>query len=81
LSESPRRGQRTASRIDPLGIRKSQRTMYLTGDGRWTFDPEKHQKRQAGQRHLIMIGKEGKPSEANHGNVLPDDTRGEKLER
>ena len=75
-------GIRTASRIDPLNIRKSQRRMYLTADGRWTFDPEKAAKKKdsRGKVEPTLIGKEGKPSEANHGNVLPDLTHTEKDE-
>ena len=75
-------GERTASRLDPLGIRKSQRTMYLTPDGRWTFDPEKAAKKRDKQGAFapVMVGKEGKPSEANHGNILPDITHKEKDE-
>jgi CRISPR-associated protein Csb1 len=75
-------GVRTSSRLDPLGIRKSQRTMYLTQDGRWTFDPAKAAKKKdsKGQQLPILIGKEGKPSEANHSNVVPDLTHEEKGE-
>jgi CRISPR-associated protein Csb1 len=75
-------GTRTASRIDPLGIRKSQRTMYLTPDGRWTFDPEKaaRKKNSKGEMAPALVGKEGRPSDANHGNVLPDITHEEQDE-
>ncbi len=73
-------GRRTSSRVDPLGIRKSQRTMYLTEDGRWTFDAAKAARKKNAPDQPVLVGKEGKPSEANHGNVTPDMTREEKGE-
>jgi CRISPR-associated protein Csb1 len=61
-------GKRPSSRIDPLGIEKEAATIYSTLDGRWTLDSEKAA-REKGKPKLY--GKEGKPSEINHGNVTP----------
>jgi CRISPR-associated protein Csb1 len=62
-------GVRPASRIDPLGIQKNAAVLYVTKDGQgWTLD-EKQAKQEKGKP--VRVGKEGKPSEINHGNVLP----------
>lgn len=61
-------GVRPSSRIDPLGIQLNAGPLYETADGDWTLDP-------AGARQdrnkAVKVGKDGKPSEANHGNVTP----------
>jgi CRISPR-associated protein Csb1 len=51
-------GQRTGSRVDPLGIRSGVR-VYKTGDGDWTLEPP-------GKN-----AKELRPSEINHSNIAP----------
>lgn len=60
-------GRRTSSRIDPLGIQVNAGVLYKTTGG-WTLDPEQALK-EKGQP--VKLGKDGKPSEANHGNVTP----------
>lgn len=70
-------GSRTASRIDPLNIQKDAAVIYeADGDERWTTDVELAKKDDQG--NPIKFGKEGKPSEVNHGNVTPsiDDIAG-----
>jgi CRISPR-associated protein Csb1 len=64
-------GSKTASRIDPLNILKKAADIYVAADDneRWTTDPEKAKKNDDGE--LSKFGKEGKPSEVNHGNVTP----------
>lgn len=55
-------GEKSSSRIDPLGIVLNAGPLFSDGKtGGWTLDAK------AGKK----IGKEGKPSEANHGNVTP----------
>ena len=63
-------GSKTASRIDPLNILKKAADIYVAADDneRWTTDIEKA-KREKGEP--VKFGKEGKPSEVNHGNVTP----------
>lgn len=65
-------GSRTASRIDPLNILKKAADIYVAADDdeRWTTDIEKAQK-DGKTGEAIKFGKEGKPSEVNHGNVTP----------
>lgn len=63
-------GSKTASRIDPLNILKKAADIYeADGDERWTTDLEKAKRNANGE--AIKFGKEGKPSEVNHGNVTP----------
>jgi CRISPR-associated protein Csb1 len=71
------RGSKTESRIDPLNILKKAADIYeAEGDERWTADIAKAKKNDKGEP--IKFGKEGKPSEVNHGNVTPsiDDVAG-----
>lgn len=69
-------GSKTTSRIDPLNILKKAADVYeAVGDERWTTLPEKARKNDKGEP--IKFGKDGKPSEINHGNVTPSiDTMG-----
>jgi CRISPR-associated protein Csb1 len=63
-------GSKTESRIDPLNILKKAADIYeAEGDERWTTDIKKAKKNDKGEP--IKFGKEGKPSEINHGNVMP----------
>jgi CRISPR-associated protein Csb1 len=63
-------GSKTESRIDPLNILKKAADIYeAIGDERWTTDIEKAKKNEKGEP--IKFGKEGKPSEVNHGNIAP----------
>ncbi|MFO0936995.1 MAG: type I-U CRISPR-associated RAMP protein Csb1/Cas7u [Gemmataceae bacterium] len=61
------RGVKTSSRIDPLNIRVKSGKLYQSKDG-WTLDEKKATKEK---NKPVLLGKEGKPSEANHGNVPP----------
>jgi len=61
-------GVKPASRLDPLGIQLAAGPLYETKDGGWTLD-EKAAAMEKGKAK--KLGKEGKPSEANHGNVTP----------
>jgi CRISPR-associated protein Csb1 len=63
-------GSKTESRIDPLNIQKKAADIYVAIDekDRWTTDASKA-KRENGEP--VKFGKEGKPSEVNHGNVMP----------
>ena len=62
-------GVKTSSRIDPLGILLKAGPLYARSDGTgWTLD-ESHAKKEKGKP--VTLGKDGRPSEANHGNVTP----------
>ncbi|MGQ9898528.1 MAG: type I-U CRISPR-associated protein Cas7 [Acidobacteriota bacterium] len=76
-------GAKTSSRIDPLGIQLKAATLYRTRPTEplgWTLDPAKALTEKG---KPILLGKDGKPSEANHGNVTPTiserDNQGEYL--
>ena len=70
---SVQQGRKSSSRLDQAQIMKESAVLYERSqpgdtDLRWTSDPslavrEKNQPKK--------LGKEGKPSEANHGNVTP----------
>ncbi len=62
------KGTKTSSRVDPLGIQLKAGPIYEAKDGGWTLDPE--QARQLKGKPIVK-GKDGRPSEANHGNVTP----------
>lgn len=61
-------GLKTGSRIDPLNIRVNSGVLYEAKGGGWTLDEKEavHEKKKPKK-----LGKDGKPSEANHGNVTP----------
>jgi CRISPR-associated protein Csb1 len=61
-------GVKTSSRIDPLGIQLKAGPLYQAKSGGWTLD-ESEAKQEKSKR--LILGKDGKPSEANHGNVTP----------
>lgn len=61
-------GTKTSSRIDPLNIRVNAGVLYQGKEGGWTLD-EKDAAKDKGK--ALKLGKDGKPSEANHGNVTP----------
>jgi CRISPR-associated protein Csb1 len=67
-------GVTTGSRIDPLNIRATSGILYEAEGGGWTLDEKAAAKAKEGKEKgkAIKLGKEGKPSEANHGNVTPD---------
>lgn len=61
-------GVKTSSRIDPLAIQLKAGPLYEATDGGWTLDPNEAKREKKNPK---LLGKEGKPSEANHGNVTP----------
>jgi CRISPR-associated protein Csb1 len=61
-------GKRTSSRIDPAQIMLSAGPLYKAAGGAWTLDENEAVKEK---RVPVKLGKDGKPSEANHGNVTP----------
>ena len=77
-------GVRTASRIDPLGIERTAATIYRRKDGDWAakIQGSNGQEQWIGAESdddieqtktgaLKKFGKEGKPSDINHGNIIP----------
>lgn len=71
-------GSKTESRIDPLNILKKAADIYIAADDneRWTTDIAKAKKYERDDKDHkkgdpVKFGKEGKPSEVNHGNVTP----------
>ncbi|HEY0180041.1 MAG TPA: type I-U CRISPR-associated RAMP protein Csb1/Cas7u, partial [Dokdonella sp.] len=61
-------GKKTASRIDPAQIRLGAGPVYERAGGGWTLDEAEAAKEKG---KPIKAGKDGKPSEVNHGNVTP----------
>jgi CRISPR-associated protein Csb1 len=68
-------GVKTSSRIDPAQILKSAGPLYRAkeGDITWTLEEGEAAKDKKGP---LKMGKDGKPSEANHSNVPPSITEG-----
>jgi len=65
-------GVKTSSRIDPLNIRVNSGVLYAAKEG-WTLDEKEALKEKGKPKKL---GSDGKPSEANHGNVTPSFDKG-----
>jgi CRISPR-associated protein Csb1 len=63
-----RDGVKPSSRIDPLGIQLNAGPLFATDDGGWTLN-EKEARKEKGKP--VLLGKDGRPSEANHGNIPP----------
>lgn len=61
-------GVKTSSRIDPLSIQRSAGPIYETPDGDWTLDESQA---KVEKKKPVFLGKDGRPSEANHGNIVP----------
>jgi CRISPR-associated protein Csb1 len=61
-------GVKTSSRIDPAEVMLQAGPLYKSKDAPWTLDEKAAEKDKKG---AIKLGKEGKPSEANHGNIMP----------
>lgn len=61
-------GTKTSSRLDPLQIQLGAGPLYKQGLG-WTLNEAEADKDEKGK--VLKLGKDGKPSEANHGNVTP----------
>jgi CRISPR-associated protein Csb1 len=69
-------GVKTSSRIDPAQIVREAGPLYQAkNDGgiRWTLDETEAARDGKGP---IKLGKDGRPSEGNHGNVTPGITAG-----
>lgn len=71
-------GSKTASRIDPMNILRKAADIYVAADDNegWTTDIERAKKYDRDDKDRkkgdpVKFGKEGKPSEVNHGNVTP----------
>ena len=62
------KGTKTTSRIDPLGIQLKSGPLYAAQKGGWTLDATEA---RVEKKKPITLGKDGRPSEANHGNVMP----------
>lgn len=64
-------GVRTSSRIDPLAINLQAGPAYQSKDEaeRWTLDPAKAKQNEKGES--LLFGKDGRPSEIGHGNIVP----------
>ncbi len=60
-------GVKTSSRIDPLAIRSSA-TIFQAKDGTWTMEESEA---KLDKKKPQKVGKDGKPSEVNHGNIVP----------
>jgi CRISPR-associated protein Csb1 len=61
-------GVRTSSRIDPAQIMLKAGPLFRSKTGEWTLDEVEAERDKKGP---VKLGKDGKPSEANHGNVKP----------
>lgn len=61
-------GVKSSSRIDPAQIMLGAGPVYQAKDGGWTLN-ESEARLEKGKP--AKVGKEGKPSEVNHGNVTP----------
>ena len=62
-------GVKTSSRIDPLRIMKDAGPIFATDDELgWSLDESKAKKEK---NKPVTLGKDGRPSEANHGNIVP----------
>jgi CRISPR-associated protein Csb1 len=69
-------GSAVSSRVDPLGIRKEARPIYQNGkddNGEigWTLDEKKAAKSGKSAVELGKGSERGRPSQVNHGNVVP----------
>ncbi len=61
-------GVKTSSRMDPLAIQLKAGPVYEGKDGDWTLDETEARMEK---KKAKLEGKEGKPSEVNHGNIAP----------
>ncbi len=61
-------GVKTSSRIDPLAIMAKAGPVYETVDGDWTLNEAAAKKEKC---KAVTVGKDGKPSNVNHGNIPP----------
>ena len=63
-------GKKVGSRLDPLQIERDAAVAFEHKDPqqRWTLDPNEAKKKGTKPEHA---GKDGRPSEINHGNIAP----------
>jgi len=61
-------GKKTASRIDPLGIKAMPGTIYESKTEQWTLDAAKAVR---SKDKAQLFKSKGTPSEINHGNIPP----------
>ncbi len=61
-------GVKTSSRMDPLGIQLKAGPIYEGKEGEWTTNPDEA---RVDKKKPVLAGKDGKPSEVNHGNIAP----------
>ncbi len=68
-------GVKTSSRIDPAEIRLSAGPLFRSKSDEitWTLEEKEASRDKKGP---LKLGKDGKPSEANHSNVTPSITKG-----
>jgi len=66
-------GVAASSRIDPAQVQLKAGTVYESKQGGWTLDP---QEARQSKGNPVSFGKQGKPSELNHGNVTPSIEQG-----
>jgi CRISPR-associated protein Csb1 len=67
-------GVKTSSRIDPTQIQLGAGPLYKAAENDgvgWTLNEDKAQRAAKGKREPVKLGRDGRPSEANHGNVTP----------
>ena len=63
-------GAKTGSRLDPTGIQRQAGPLYATPDGTWTLN-EKEAALDDKTKKPKLLGGDGRPSQANLGNVAP----------
>ena len=63
-------GVKTSSRMDPLAIQLKAGPVYQGIDGTWTTNLDEASIDKKSKKPSL-VGKEGKPSEVNHGNIAP----------
>lgn len=70
-------GKKVSSRLDPLQITVNAAVAYEHPTEGWTLDPAQARKDDK-KKEPLKKGKDGRPSEINHGNVTPtiEDTGG-----
>lgn len=61
-------GVKTSSRMDPLAVQLKAGPVYEGKDGQWTADAKEA---RTDKGKPVLKGKDGKPSEVNHGNIAP----------
>jgi len=63
-------GAKTASRIDPAGIERGA-TVYQSAQTSGAWEADEALARKDKKSKPVTVGKDGRPSEINHGNVAP----------